>query len=180
MGVGGGELTRAELVHWVEERLAGLAERVDGHGARFERLQETVDLYTHRLQHTPSIWPVEGRVTSHYGVRRHPISGRTHVHAGIDIGVPTGTPVAATADGVVVAAKMDGGYGLVVTIDHGYGLTTLYAHNSSLKVKAGDAVTRGQVIALSGNTGVSTGPHVHYEVRVNGEPVDPRAYLPSR
>jgi murein DD-endopeptidase MepM/ murein hydrolase activator NlpD len=117
------------------------------------------------------IWPVDGPVTSGFGMRW----GR--MHTGIDIAVPTGTPVHASAAGTVVYAGWMSGYGFLVAIDHGGGLATAYAHNSSLLVKVGEHVTQGQVISLSGSTGHSTGPHVHFEVRINGVPVDPLLYL---
>jgi murein DD-endopeptidase MepM/ murein hydrolase activator NlpD len=124
---------------------------------------------------TPSssglIWPVSGPVTSGFGMRW----GR--MHTGIDIAVPSGTPVHASASGVVVYAGWMSGYGNLVAIDHGGGLATAYAHNSSLLVSVGQHVSQGDVISLSGSTGHSTGPHVHFEVRVNGVPVDPLQYL---
>ncbi len=116
-------------------------------------------------------WPVSGPVTSGFGTRW----GR--MHEGIDIAVPSGTPVHAAAAGTVVYSGTLGGYGNIVVIDHGNGLSTSYAHNSSLNVAQGAYVGVGSVIALSGNTGHSTGPHVHFEVRVNGAPVDPTRYL---
>ncbi len=116
-------------------------------------------------------WPVSGPVTSGFGSRW----GR--MHEGIDIAVGSGTPVYAAASGTVVYAGWLGGYGNVVVLDHGYGLSTTYAHNSSLSVAQGATVGAGSVVALSGNTGHSTGPHVHFEVRVNGVPVDPLGYL---
>jgi murein DD-endopeptidase MepM/ murein hydrolase activator NlpD len=99
------------------------------------------------------------------------------MHEGIDIAVPTGTPVAAAASGTVITAGWLGGYGNLVVIDHGNGLATAYGHNSGLAVGVGQSVAQGQVIAYSGSTGHSTGPHVHFEVRVNGSPVDPLGYL---
>ncbi len=117
------------------------------------------------------LWPVSGPVTSGFGFRW----GR--MHEGIDIGVPSGTPVHAAAAGTVVYAGSLGGYGNIVVIDHGNGISTAYAHNSSLSVAQGASVGAGSVIALSGNTGHSTGPHVHFEVRVDGAPVDPTGYL---
>lgn len=146
----------------------------------FEELRKSVIARNHRLAHTPSIWPASGSVSSEYGTRRHPITGKVQLHRGIDIAAPVGTPVYATADGTVVFAGERGGYGLTVVIDHGYGMQTLYAHNSRLFVKAGDAVRRGQQIAAMGSSGLSTGPHVHYEVLVNGEAVNPRQFLPGR
>jgi len=117
------------------------------------------------------MWPVSGPVTSGYGWRW----GR--LHEGIDIAVPTGTPVVAAASGHVIVAGWMGGYGNLVVIDHGGGLATAYGHNSSFGVGSGSTVSQGQTIAYAGSTGNSTGPHVHFEVRVNGSPVDPLGYL---
>jgi murein DD-endopeptidase MepM/ murein hydrolase activator NlpD len=117
------------------------------------------------------IWPVSGPVTSGFGWRW----GR--MHEGIDIAVPTGTPVAAAAAGTVIHAGWMGGYGNLVVIDHGGGLSTAYGHNSSVAVGYGQPVAQGQIIAYAGSTGNSTGPHVHFEVRVGGAPVDPLGYL---
>ncbi|WP_308591035.1 peptidoglycan DD-metalloendopeptidase family protein [uncultured Megasphaera sp.] len=123
------------------------------------------------------IWPVNGVVTSPYGYRTHPIFGTTIYHSGIDIGVDYGMPVQAAAGGTVVEAAWISGYGYSVIIDHGNGLSTLYGHNQELAVSAGQQVSQGQVIAYAGSTGNSTGPHVHFEVRSSGEPVDPNGYL---
>lgn len=122
-------------------------------------------------------WPVSGPITSPFGYRIHPIFGTQIYHSGIDIGVPEGTPVHAADSGTVIEADWIGGYGNAVIIDHGNGLQTLYGHNSSLAVSAGQAVSKGQVIAYAGQTGYATGPHVHFEVRVGGSPVDPMGYL---
>lgn len=122
-------------------------------------------------------WPVSGEITSPYGYRVHPIFGTTIYHSGIDIGVDEGTPVHAADGGVVVWSGWMGGYGYAVVIDHGNGLSTLYGHNSELAVDEGQSVAKGQVISYAGSTGNSTGPHVHFEVRVNGDPVDPMGYL---
>lgn len=122
-------------------------------------------------------WPVSGPITSPFGYRFHPIYGREIFHSGIDIGVDEGTPVHAADSGVVVEADWIDGYGNAVIIDHGNGMSTLYGHNSELAVSAGQTVSKGQVIAYAGSTGNSTGPHVHFEVRVNGDPVNPLNYL---
>ena len=122
-------------------------------------------------------WPVSGEITSPYGYRVHPIWGTTIYHSGIDIGVDEGTPVHAADGGVVVWSGWMGGYGYAVVIDHGNGLSTLYGHNSELAVDEGQSVAKGQVISYAGSTGNSTGPHVHFEVRLNGDPVDPMGYL---
>lgn len=121
--------------------------------------------------------PVPGPITSGFGWRVHPIYGIRRFHTGIDFGVPTGTPVRASDRGTVIYAGWYGGYGYTVIVNHGGGITTLYAHNSRITVGVGQKVQRGQVMAASGSTGLSTGPHVHFEVRVNGQPVDPRRYL---
>jgi murein DD-endopeptidase MepM/ murein hydrolase activator NlpD len=110
----------------------------------------------------------------------HPILGITRMHAGTDISGPMGAPMRASADGVVVMAEDRGGYGLTVVIDHGNQLATLYAHMSSFAVKAGDVVAQGDTIGAVGSTGLSTGPHCHWEVRVLGLPVDGRPYLSPR
>ena len=117
-------------------------------------------------------WPVSGRITSPYGTR----DGR--LHAGIDIGKPIGSAVKASAAGTVTRAGSAGDYGILVEINHGNGWVTRYAHNSSVKVKVGQKVSKGQTIALSGNTGRSTGPHVHFEIRYNGSAKNPMTYLP--
>jgi murein DD-endopeptidase MepM/ murein hydrolase activator NlpD len=117
------------------------------------------------------IWPVHGVLTSPFGWRW----GR--MHEGIDLAVPTGTPVVAAASGIVIVAGWMGGYGNLVVIDHGNGIATAYGHNTSVAVGYGQAVAQGQLISYSGSTGHSTGPHVHFEVRVNGSPVDPLGYL---
>lgn len=123
------------------------------------------------------IWPVKGVITSPFGYRMHPIYGRQILHSGIDIGVDYGTPVKAALGGVVLETDWMSGYGNTVVIDHGKGLMTLYGHNQKLAVKQGDQVKQGDIIAYAGSTGNSTGPHVHFEIRVNGEAVDPTLYL---
>ena len=122
-------------------------------------------------------WPVNGTITSDFGYRTHPIWGTTIFHSGIDIGVDYGTPVHAADGGVVVYADWISGYGNAVIIDHGNGLSTLYGHNESLAVSEGQSVSKGQVISYAGSTGNSTGPHVHFEVRADGDPVNPLNYL---
>lgn len=117
------------------------------------------------------------KVTSQYGMRFHPVLKVYKLHTGVDYGVPTGTPVHAMADGQVIIAKYSGGYGNYIVINHGSGLTTLYAHNSKLLVTVGQNVKGGQIISKSGSTGYSTGPHLHFEVRKDGTPVDPNPYV---
>ena len=125
------------------------------------------------------IWPTlkSGYITSPFGNRMHPIQGIVKAHHGIDISGAIGTPAFAAADGVVIYSGWMGGYGYAVVIDHGNGMSTLYAHNSEVAVSEGQDVGKGQVVAYAGSTGNSTGPHVHFEVRISGDPVDPMGYL---
>jgi len=144
----------------------------------YQVLSETFKDIKPVLDNYPSIWPVKGNVTSGYGVRQNPMGGNwSENHTGLDIAVPAYTEVKATGGGTVKKAEYYGGYGYLVIIDHGMGLETYYAHNYELCVSAGDKVTRGQVVAKSGSTGYSTGPHVHYEVRINGNAVNPINYV---
>ena len=123
------------------------------------------------------IWPIAGEITSEFGWRIHPITGDSRFHSGLDIAGDYGDPIRAAAAGTVIYAGWISGYGNAVIIDHGGGITTLYGHNQSLAVGEGQGVSQGQVIAYCGSTGNSTGPHCHFEVRVNGEPVSPYGYL---
>ena len=130
-----------------------------------------------RLASRPSIWPTMGEVTSRFGSRNSPGGIGSNFHPGIDIANSIGTPVIATADGIVVESGWSSGYGETVEIDHGNSMTTLYGHNSQIVVRKGDNVKKGQLIAYLGNTGYSTGPHLHYEIRVNGTAVNPASFL---
>jgi murein DD-endopeptidase MepM/ murein hydrolase activator NlpD len=129
---------------------------------------------------TPSAWPVHGWLTSRFGYRVSPFSGRREFHRGIDISARINTPVTAPADGTVSSVRRDRFSGRVVGLNHSYGLDTIYAHLQKVLVKEGQTVKRGEVIALVGNTGRSTGPHLHYEVRLNGIPVDPLRFTPEK
>lgn len=126
---------------------------------------------------TPNIKPARGWFTSRFGYRVDPFTGRPEMHAGLDIAAPPGTPVYAPADGVVSYVGHESGYGKIVSIDHGYGVVTRFGHNSRVFVEQGQKVGRRDVISAIGSTGRSSGPHVHYEVRVNGLPVDPENYI---
>lgn len=126
----------------------------------------------------PSRMPVEGvRLSSDYGMRNHPVIGGRRAHKGVDLAGPTGTPIYATADGLVETAKNFSSYGLYVRIEHGARLETRYAHMSRLAVAAGERVKKGDIIGYIGSTGRSTGPHLHYEVRIDGEAVNPIPYM---
>ncbi|MBU1003325.1 MAG: peptidoglycan DD-metalloendopeptidase family protein [Proteobacteria bacterium] len=126
---------------------------------------------------TPSIWPTQGWISSQFGYRSSPFTMQREFHKGLDISAPTGTPIYAPAKGKVTFTGRDGGYGLALTVDHGTGIMTRYAHLHSLAVKNGQKITRGQLVAYVGSTGRSTGPHLHYEVRLNGVPVNPMRYI---
>jgi len=143
-----------------------------------ERLRRQRELAA--LNATPSLWPSIGSVSSEYGWRVHPVYGYGRLHTGIDITAPHGSPIRATAAGRVVQSGWLSGYGNAVTIDHGQGLSTLYGHCSSLVSGVGSFVRKGQTIAYVGSTGVSTGPHVHYEVLRGGQHVDPSPYLSEK
>jgi len=129
------------------------------------------------LSATPELAPLFGKMTSNFGVRRWRRSGHVGDHFGIDIAVPRGTPVSAPAEGVVTIRSRVGDYGNLVELDHGTGYTTRFGHLSKFNVEIGDRVKKGQVIGFVGSTGRSTGPHLHYEVRMNGTPVDPIGYM---
>ncbi len=145
-----------------------------------QSLQEVYELLRDQetlLSSTPSIWPARGWVTSGFGYRVSPFTGIRQLHEGLDIAGPVGSKIHAPADGVVTHVETEAGYGKVLVLNHGYGIVTRFAHNSENLVKMGQTVKRGDVIALIGNTGRSTGPHCHYEVRVNGIPVNPMRYI---
>ncbi|GAB4412432.1 MAG: hypothetical protein OHK0021_20820 [Bryobacter sp.] len=125
----------------------------------------------------PSLWPVQGRLTSFFGQRLDPFHGHGSFHSGIDISVPIGTPIVATSGGLVRLAERHSGYGNLVVLDHGNGIETYYAHLSIYRVFPGQRIARGEVLGLSGMTGRATSPHLHYEVRIGGTPVNPYPYL---
>jgi len=145
-----------------------------------ESLSELVRLLQSKkdmLVHTPSIWPVHGWVTSGFGFRVNPFTGLTQMHEGLDISNRMGTPVIATADGIISDTGKDSSHGNVVVVSHGFGMTSRYFHLNKVFVRAGQRVKRGDKIAEVGTTGRSTGPHLHYEVRVNGIPANPGRYI---
>lgn len=174
------DLDNAALVTATTQKLDMLARKLYIQSKSFD---EVVDFYKNHedmLRHLPAIQPVSNkdlkRTASGFGYRIHPIYQTRIFHDGMDFSCDIGTPVYATADGVVKNARWERGYGYIVTIDHGYGYETRYAHLKSFNVKRGQKVVRGETIALSGNTGRSSGPHVHYEVLQRGRPVNPANY----
>ncbi|HEU4569463.1 MAG TPA: M23 family metallopeptidase [Gemmatimonadales bacterium] len=152
--------------------------RADLLAASFAEAADSLQVHSARLAATPSIMPTNGWLTSAFtSMRMHPILHVDRPHEGIDVVAPMGSPIEAPAAGVVTAAGWETGYGNRVTIDHGYGIVTKYAHCSRLMVRVGQRVQRGQQIALVGSTGLATGPHLHYEVHVDGKAVDPLRYV---
>lgn len=143
----------------------------------YAEVEESLLNLKDRLQHTPSIWPTDGWLSRGYGMHYDPFTGYKQMHHGIDIANHVGTPVVATAKGKVKWVGRNGGLGKLITLDHGYGFQTRYAHLSEIHVKRGQQVERGDVIGMIGNTGYSTGPHLHYEVLRNKRSLNPREYI---
>lgn len=171
-GWGGATVARHVLAH-----RADLAER----DARIRELEEDRDQLAARLAARPSIMPASGYLSSLFGNRQHPVLGVMRAHRGVDIAAPHGRPILAPAEGVVrFAGNKPGGFGNTVEIDHGHGYLTRFAHASRLVVSSGDRVHRGQLIALVGSTGRTTGPHLHYEVEVHGKRVDPVPFMATQ
>ena len=145
--------------------------------ASLKDLKNQLEERNQKISRTPSIWPTEGDITSRFGWRQSPFGYGSDWHPGVDIATAMGTPIHATAAGVVTNAGWYGGYGRYVEIDHGDGYVTAYGHHSAIAVATGQHVNKGDVIAYVGNSGMSTGPHVHYEVRVNGREVNPMSFM---
>jgi murein DD-endopeptidase MepM/ murein hydrolase activator NlpD len=180
------EIPRAEidsllLAQNVGDSLERLHEQADQKVMQMEQLMVEVEERLDYLESLPDLWPLVGRITSTYGWRKNPVTKRgNEFHAAIDIAGRVGSPVKAAGKGKVIFAGYRSGWGRVVVIDHGYGYQTQYAHNSSLLVKNGQTVQKGQVIARVGNTGRSTGPHLDFRIFKNGQPIDPLTVLKSR
>lgn len=186
MGVGGSsQFHSAEgLTTDVYSDLEGLSKTLDNLLSRsrlqkesFNNIVRYLDEKKFLREHTPSIIPVQGWFMSGFGYRIDPFTGQVKMHEGLDIAAPPGTPIIAPADGSVKFAGERRGFGLTLEIDHGYGYTTLYGHCQRIDVEEGNKVTRGDVVAHVGSTGKSTGPHLHYEVRVSQIPVNPIHYI---
>jgi len=161
----GGSINIEELKLQVAESMATVSEIR-------EYLAKERDVY----RATPQGQPVEGRLSSEFGMRLHPRYGGMKFHSGIDLNAPRGTPIHATADGIISFAGWSNGNGNIVVIEHGHGFSTVYAHNTKNQVQVGQTVKRGQEIATTGSTGVTTGPHVHYEIWKNGKCVNPLSF----
>jgi murein DD-endopeptidase MepM/ murein hydrolase activator NlpD len=158
--------------------LNGLIRRANLLASSFDAAADSLKSHKERLAATPSIMPTRGWLTSAFSsMRSHPVLHVARPHEGIDVSAPMGTPIEAPAAGVVRSAGWEAGYGHTVEIDHGYGIMTRFAHASRLLVRQGNRVARGEKIALVGNSGLATGPHLHYEVHVNGRAVNPLRYV---
>ena len=158
--------------------LGALTRRANLLASSFKEAADSLALHTARLAATPSIMPTQGWLSSAFSsMRTHPILHMARPHEGIDVSAPMGSPIEAPAAGIVTDAGWETGYGNTITINHGFGIVTKFAHASKLLVRTGQKVSRGQRIALVGNSGLATGPHLHYEVHVNGRPVNPLKYV---
>jgi len=185
---GAGTLSRTALIDTVQHeagRLADLVTRdievlgreISSRERSFRELKSLLEEKRSVLASTPTIWPVKGLITAGYGYRQSPFTGAREMHEGLDIAAPYGTPILSTADGIVSFAGPLADFGNVVFVNHGHGFTTFYAHASKIRVREGQSIKRGEVVAYIGTTGRSTGAHVHYEVQVNGLAVNPMKYI---
>lgn len=144
---------------------------------QLRRLDQYYSEMTNKLAAMPSLWPVRGYITGGFGLRNDPMNEEGEVHVGVDISTPYGNKVIAPADGLVIFAEPRAGYGNIIVLDHGFGVTTRYGHLSAFSVKEGQHVKRGEVLGFVGSTGRSTGSHLHYEIRIHDNPVDPLKYM---
>lgn len=161
----------------LQQELSWLSHEVKAQEQHLEELKGIVSARREQWAATPSIWPVRGWLSSAFGPRVSPFTGTTMMHGGVDISAPMETPIVAPASGTVTLAAREAGLGNALVVSHGYGLRTVYGHLSKIKVKAGQRVKRGDLLGLVGSTGLSTGPHLHYEVQVDGRLVNPLKYI---
>ncbi len=181
-GVGGAEelhpsFSAPDLGETVKQDLAFLQTKVTEQEQSFQELETVVQNRQSLWASTPSIWPTSGWLSSEFGKRISPFTGHLAMHRGIDIAARSGTPIIAPAAGVVTYARFNGGFGRYLKLNHGYGTVTHYGHLSKAEVKVGQKVKRGDVIGYVGNTGLSTGPHLHYEVYVNKVAINPMKFI---
>jgi len=176
-GLGGERETLASVAAQLQQKLAWLKDEAAVQEQYLQELKGIVGERKMQWASTPSIWPVRGWVSSGFGRRISPFTGKDTLHGGVDITAPLRTPVIATAAGTVTFAGNEAGLGNTVSILHGYGMRSIYGHMDKLKVKTGQTVKRGDLLGWVGNTGLSTGPHLHYEIEVSGAAVDPLKYI---
>jgi len=167
----------ASLLAETERKIELLSLKIEEQKKSHEKIRDAWQENRAYFAAIPALKPVNSQISSGFGFRMHPVYGRRLHHDGVDFSTPSGSKVYAPGDGIVRYTGYDGGYGRKVVIDHGYGYTTVYAHLSRSLVSRGQRIVRGEVIALSGNTGVSTGPHLHYEIHKNHRKVNPAAYF---
>ena len=169
----------AEILRWTSSRLDNIERRLSIQKMSFDEVKGYYNENQERLRHLPAIRPLNGVLLSGYGMRIHPVLKYQRMHEGLDFRADIGTEIFTTGDGTVKFAGRRGTYGNLLEIDHGYGYVTRYAHLSGFAdgIRPGVKVERGQLVAFSGNTGVSQGPHLHYEIRINGRSVDPLNFL---
>ncbi len=187
-GMGGSTLNGADkqyfnpynmkrTVNRLHESLRQMATAAILEEVRQQKLLSGIQSMRERLETTPAIWPVRGTVTSGFGWRKSPFTGKSEIHKGLDIANPRGTPIYAPAKGLVSFVGFKNAYGRVIVIEHGNSISTRYAHLSSSVVEVGQKVIRGELIGNIGMTGRTSGPHVHYEVRIDDKPVNPKRYI---
>jgi septal ring factor EnvC (AmiA/AmiB activator) len=176
-GMGGEGESLSEVVSQLQQKLMWLKEEAFIQERHLHELTGIVGQRRVQWASTPSIWPVRGWVSSGFGRRVSPFTGEYMMHGGLDISAPMSTPVKAPAAGFVIAAGPEKSLGNLVVLSHGYGFKTLYAHLSKVRVRTGQTVRRGDIIGEVGNTGLSTGPHLHYEIEIHGQAVDPFKYI---
>ena len=183
---GGGDFSllyqdTSEMIKTMQKNINMVKKEIPEQREQLESLEENVKEHNEKLAATPTIWPVkdngDGYISSNFGWRNDPTTSEREFHEGLDIAVWYNTPVMATAYGTVSYTGWENGFGWVVKIDHGFGYKTIYGHLNHIEVKEGEKVKRGQTIALTGNSGRSTGPHLHYEIRVKGSPKNPRKFI---
>lgn len=166
-----------EAVQKNQDNMAVLIQSAEAREKNFDEIRSYVLRRSTLMAARPEGWPVHGWISSGFGPRVDPVSDKPGFHTGVDIANDTGTPIHVTADGVVAFAGWEGGYGKLVVVNHGNGYSTYYGHMSEIKVPVGKPLHRGDVVGLMGATGNTTGPHVHYEVRLYGAPIDPIKYM---
>ena len=172
------EKERPRLVSRLHMELIELSKEVFQREQTLKELREFLQAQKSVLLSIPSLWPVIGRISSTFGeTRLNSSSGGTRPHMGVDICAPTGTAIMAPAEGIVMIAGREAEYGRLVCLDHGHGFTTMFGHLNEIQVKIGDRIQAGQVLGTVGTSGNTTGPHLHYEVRIYGQPVNPYSYL---
>ncbi len=179
MGIGGADYLNNRFASYMNKDLDGMDRKAEKLFKGFQELEKIYKDKNDILRHTPSMWPVKGFITDRFGYRKDPFTGLRAFHTGIDIAAKRGTPVFAPADGIVTFTGKNRGYGKMIAISHLNNVTTRYGHLQEILVKRGQKVKRGDLIATVGNTGRSTGPHLHFEVLVKKKPVNPSDYMIS-